>query len=470
MQSTSRAAVHGCNDFVGLDPLKTTRRGKPVKNSKRHLAIGSTLTFALLILAGCGGGSSGSSGTSGAPQVQIPVTGITSAVQYSFDLGAVDGASGTYYVTDRTNKSIDVFDIATLQLKTQFKPGFAGCFLANGAPSPTCNAVGGVAVNNDASGPDGLDIVGANLYVGDVNKLWVLNKSTGAVVSSVSIPSSPTGLRADEGCFDAVHNIYAIATPGDDNPFMTFLDTSVTNAPTVIAKVVMNSPDGTASAGLEGCTFDAATNTFFLNNDGSNTAPNGEMNGIPAAAIIALKPAAPATVGAGAGGWQAAIAGAKVFALPALCDPTGIAIGPNNDIGAMCRPGTVGTRLDFVILNKFTGATIATVAGAGGGDQITYDATSKRWYLADSRATADGKSCGGGSANCVLTPKLVVVDGTTRAVVNSVPNGNNAHSVAVGNGYVFTPFTKPSATGGGAGIDLYGSGSGGLLATRASSL
>lgn len=126
--------------------------------------------------------------------------------------------------------------------------------------------------------------------------------------------------------------------------------------------------------------------------------------------------------------------------------------------------------MDFVILNKFTGAPIATVAGAGGGDQITYDAASNRWYLADSRMTADGKSCGGGSAGCVLTPKLVVVDASTRAVVNSVASGNNAHSVAVGGGYVFMPFTKPSATGGGVGIDGNGAGSGGILATRVSRL
>jgi hypothetical protein len=431
----------------------------------RYLTSGMILSVAL-VLTGCGG----SDGGGPEPQVQIAVPGIASANTYSFDLGTVDATTGTYYVTDRTNKSIDVVDIATLKVTAQFKPGFTGCVLKNGVAEPTCNAIGGVAVNNDWSGPDGLDVVGANLYAGDVNRLWVLNKSTGTVVTSVAIPSSPTGLRADEGCVDSVHNIYAISTPGDDHPFMTFFDTSVATAPKVIAKVVMDSPDGSNSAGLEACTFDATTGMFFVNNDGSNTAPNGEMNGIPAAAIIALKASAPATVGNGAGGWQAAITGAKVFKLPALCDPTGIALGPNNEIGAMCRPGTLGTRMDFVILNKVTGANVATVASAGGGDQITYDSVSNRWYLSDSRMTADGKSCGGGSAACLLTPKLVVVDGTSHAVVNSVSNGNNAHSVAVGGGYVVTPFDKPSATAGGAGIDANGAGSGGIMVNRISAL
>jgi hypothetical protein len=407
---------------------------------------------------------------------QIAVPGVTNANQYSFDLGAVDEASGTYYVTNRTSKSVDVIDIATLTVKTQFKPGFAGCFNNNGVFEPSCGTVNSVGINNDASGPDGLDIVGANLYVGDVNKLWVLNKSTGAVVSSVAIPSTPTGLRADEGCFDAVDNIYAISTPGDTNPFMTFFDTRNQNAPVVIAKLVMNNADGSASAGLEACVFDKTAGKFFVNNDGSTANPHGEMDGIPVASILKLRDIAPdptKVVGV-SGGWQAGLdasgsgKAASAFVLPALCDPTGIAVGPENDIGAMCRPGTVGTRMDFVILNKLTGAIIKTVAGAGGGDQITYDEESERWYLADSRATANGLSCGGGSAGCVLTPKLTAVDGTTRAVVKSLDSGNNAHSIAVGRGYAFSPYTKPSTTGGGKGFDTNGAGSGGISAVSLS--
>jgi hypothetical protein len=92
---------------------------------------------------------------------------------------------------------------------------------------------------------------------------------------------------------------------------------------------------------------------------------------------------------------------------------------------------------------------------AGGGDQITYDSSTNKWYLADSRWTATGNSCGGGSAACPLTPVLGVVDGSTGSVLAMLPNGNNAHSVAVRPGHparIFTPFTAPSAAGGGAGF------------------
>ena len=195
--------------------------------------------------------------------------GISSAVVYSFDLGVVDPANGRYYVTDRTNKSIDVFDTnPVVQFVAQFKQGFAGCNTGSPTaptPLPTC-----AGANNDQSGPDGLDIVGQNLYVGDVNALWILDKSSGAVVKKIAIPSSPTFLRADEGCFDSDDNLYAISTPGADHPFMTFVDT---NTQAIVATVVMDDASGANSAGLEACAYDHTTKKFFVNNDGSTANP-----------------------------------------------------------------------------------------------------------------------------------------------------------------------------------------------------
>src|SRR4029077_9843415 len=124
------------------------------------------------------------------------------------------------------------------------------------------------------------------------------------------------------------------------------------------------------------------------------------------------------------------------------------------DVGAMCRPGTIGHRMDFVIVTAPATAPVSTVvAGAGGGDQITYDATSKKWYLADSRQTANSLSCGAGTAvTCPLTPQVVVVDGTSHAIVARLASGNNSHSIAVDGPRhtVYSPFTNSSASGGGA--------------------
>src|SRR5882762_8045421 len=154
------------------------------------------------------------------PKASLTVPGITSAVTYSFDLGAYDPTTNTYYVTDRTNKSIDVVNLNTLAVTAQFKPSganaFTGCNSTTGTTTatpinlPGCNTITATptnyAVNNDASGPDGLDVVGQTLFVGEVNKLIVLNKTTGAAIGNVPVPSTPTGLRADEGCYDPVNH------------------------------------------------------------------------------------------------------------------------------------------------------------------------------------------------------------------------------------------------------------------------
>src|SRR6266568_1322872 len=453
----------------------------------RDLVCGTAVS-GLVLLSGCG--SNSNPGTSpGMLSNILSVPGISSAVTYSFDLGVYDSATGKYYVTDRTNRSIDVVSVNNGLAVTQFKPaGLTGCagteYAFPGAAAvdnvaiPSCssttcaNANGTSApgtvypmffVQNDQSGPDGVDVVGNTLFVGDVNKLVVLNKTTGAFIASITIASTPTGLRADEGCFDPVNHLYAISTPGDNNPFMTILDTTNAEAnpptaPTVKARLIMDNPAGTASGGLEACVFDTGpggTGKLFVNNDGNNAVPGspasrGEMDGIPVTSLTPLT---------GGGNVQyTTLAGISQYPLTDVgatgeCDPTGIALGPGTDIGAMCRTGTIGRSLNFLILDKTTGAVAATVAGAGGGDQITYDAVSGNWFLGTSRMTASGNSCGGGSAACPLTPKVTIVNGASRTLSGKVPSGNNSHSMATGGGLVFSPFTNgPSATAGGVGF------------------
>ncbi len=427
----------------------------------KKTAFVSSSALALAVI-GCGGG-----GNNDLPAISpqfsktIPVAGISSAVSYSFDLGAVDAAANRYYVTDRTNKSVDVVDTTTLTVVAQYQNGYKGCVTAANVASPSCLAVAGSPVNNDKSGPDGLDIVGSNLFVGDVNSVKIVNKSSGLLIKTLAIGGN-SGLRADEGCYDAEHGLYAISSPGESPPFMTVIDAVNQN---VLATVYFD------SAGLEACVYDPTTKKFMVNNDGSNANARGEISGYPAAFFNALKTAAGAagpnvqylfsawgTAGSNASGVAAPVGtpltGTLSYPL-GNCDPTGLALGPGKDIGAMCRQGTVGEALTFLILDRTTGSLLKTVA-AGGGDQITFDSGSNKWFLANSRWTATGNSCAGGSAACTLTPMLGIVDGTTRALVTMLPNGNNAHSVAVVPGTsssyttIITPFTTPTTSGGGA--------------------
>jgi len=509
----------------------------------RHLKYLAVIAAAVA-LASCGSKSTQSISASGSQPVQIPVPGISAAVTYSFDLGVIDAATGMYYVTDRTNKAVDVINISggaagvLNNPVTLFKQAYAGCFSGGTTggqthfpytPMPGCLNIAITAnitlvTNNDLDGPDGLDIVNygptastGHLFVGDVNAVWVVNKTSGVLLGKLAIPNSGTqqGFRLDEGCYDPTNHLYAIALTGDpNNPHFAILDTTAHDAdatgatmPRLIARLLLNDSTGAASGGIEACFFDtrgatvgaatAAAGYMWTNNDVSTANPNGEADGIPIADLIAIRTA----VGAGAaikvvfagpltatvdygvatstapvcalgGGGSCGAVAPKILALPALCDPTGIAAGPaaGTEAGAMCRPGTFGQSLDFVIFNTGGAAVTApsivtTVAGAGGGDQIAYDAASNKYYLANNRQTANHKSCfnnavPGTPQVCNLIPKLYVVDGTSHAVVGIFDSGNNAHSVAAGNGMVLMPFTNTSATAGGAtfpngGVALY---------------
>ena len=68
--------------------------------------------------------------------------------------------------------------------------------------------------------------------------------------------------------------------------------------------------------------------------------------------------------------------GFKVFPL-GNCDPTGLDLGPGTDMIAVCRQATTGALLTAIILNRVTGAILATL-NAGGGDQVWYDTATNR--------------------------------------------------------------------------------------------
>jgi len=373
-----------------------------------------------MLLASCGGGGNNSTHSTVFQKAFIAVPGVGATTNFSFDISAVDPVKGRYYFTDRNNKSVDVFDTKTNTFIKQIMGGFAGC-----DTGPTC-----AGANNDKSGPDGLNIITGTtlIYVGDVNSVKIIDTQTDTVVKTIAIGGS-SGLRADEGCYDPDHKLFMISSPGEMPPFATFIDTTTQK---IIATVLFTDPGtgahGPASAGLEACVYDHGTSSFIVNNDGSTANPHGEVDVIPAAFVLTGTPSTPVTLTLPV---PTAGSGFKIFPL-GNCDPTGIDLGPGTDMGIMCRQGTTGTLLTFQILDRVTGDVLA-VLNAGGGDQIVYDAPTNRYYLASSRWTASGTAGVGGACTAAVpcSPLLILVDGTTRQIVASVPTGNNAHSVGV---------------------------------------
>lgn len=398
---------------------------------------GAAALAVCLILSACnGGGGGGNAFLSLIATILVP--NVTTGTNFSFDIAVVDSAAGRMYFTDRNNKSVDVIDIKTNRLLKQITGGFFGC-----NTGPTC-----VGASNPNSGPDGLNPIPGTpfIYVGDVNSVKIINTQTDTVVNTIAIGGN-SGFRADEGCYDPDHKIFMIASPDENTPFVTVIDTTTQK---IIATVLFTDPGtgaaGPASAGLEACVYDHGTMSFLINNDGSTANPHGEVDVIPASFVLAGTPLAPVTLTLPV---PTPANGFKIFPL-GNCDPTGIDLGPGTDVGVMCRQGTAGVTLTFQILNR-TNGTVLAVLNAGGGDEIVYDAATNRYYLAQSRWTASGKSSGSAcTAASPCTPVLGIVDAASRTLLSMRPAGNNAHAVAVdpATHEIFMPFSSATAPAG----------------------
>jgi DNA-binding beta-propeller fold protein YncE len=273
--------------------------------------------------------------------------------------------------------------------------------------------------------------------VGDVDNVRVVDPVAGTVVSSIKVGS--TGFRADEGCYDPDHHLYMISSPDADTPFASFINVDTQK---VVATVLWTESTGAPAGGNEQCQYDHASQSFLVNNDATIANPHGEVDVIPAASILAL-PAASTT------GFLT-LAGLKRFPL-GNCDPTGMDLGPGAEMAVECRQGDKGVALTTLIINRNTGALIATVP-IGGGDQLAYDARTNRYYVALSRWHASGVNDQGGgcTATNLCTPLLGVIDAATHAIVATYATGNNAHSVAVDpqRGFVFVPYSSATAPAG----------------------
>jgi YVTN family beta-propeller protein len=334
-----------------------------------------------------------------------------------------------YYVTDRNNAAVDVFDTGTNQQVGQIKGTGANAF----AGSRTTNG----SVDNSISGPNGINMVGNLLYVGDVNSVKIIDPSTQQVIKVIQVGTS--GKRADEACVDATHNLYMIATPEADTPYLTLINT---NTQSIVGTVMFTDASGAPSAGLEACQYDAAGDTFYINNDGTTANPHGEFVAMPGAAIRAIPTGGSAN--------YTDLAGVRMYN-EGNCDPTGLALGPGNEVAVGCREATTGAPLLVQIMDRTNGRILASV-NAGGGDQMEYDAATNRYYNAASRWTASGKASTNGSCSAAspCTPVLSIIDAATHAVVAKLATGNNAHSVAVDSATskAFMPISSATAPAG----------------------
>jgi hypothetical protein len=389
-------------------------------NGRWSLLIGSVLFAVGLTACSGNGGTSGNitppSGSSlGAnlqlkTQVILPNLGPGSTPAFSYDIGGVDPSLHHYYLADRTNKALDVIDTRTNVLRQ--------------IPGPYA----GITPSNNNAGPDGVVFIPGNpvVYVGDVNSVKLVDTNAGTTLAkTISITNS--GFRTDEGCYDKDDNLVMFANPADNPPFDTWINAS-TNA--IVAKLPYP-----GSAGLEACVYDPATKTFFLNNDGTPANPNGELDTVTAASVLAGTPAIANAYSEG------------------NCAPTGLDLGPNHQLVVGCDAPQGDPQLTLIM--NTSGAIVKTINGVGGEDEVAYDPFTNRYYTASRDWTANGISQTG-SATAVFVPVLGVIDASTNTWLANIPTGKGSHSVAADSstGHVFVPVPSTATANGG--VNVYG--------------
>ena len=316
----------------------------------------------------------------------------------TYDISFWDKTTNRYYLADRTNKSLDVFDGATEKFVTRI-PGFVG-----------------QKKSNDDSGPDGVQVIGNEAYVGDGDStMKVIDLAAGKIVDTISTGGKA---RSDESSYDPDDQVIIAANNADDPPFAALISTKPGHK--LLGKIVF----ADATNGAEASVYDSGTGMFYQAIP--QVGPNKSKGAI---AVIDPK-------------------SAKLVKMMPVegCQPSGLVRGPGDNLLLGCTAGDKDSGLPpvAIVMNLKTGAVVQTVPGPGGNDMVAYNPNNQTYYTA--------------SRDLVTGPVLGVIDAKTNTLSQTIKQpGGNPHSIAVNesNDHVYLPL---GAKGGGCGgcIAIYG--------------
>lgn len=321
----------------------------------------------------------------------IPVRGRALS---SFDISWVDSPSQRYFLADRSNFGVDIYNAQTNMFINRL-PGFAG-------PS----------TSNDTAGPNGV------LLIHSLDQVWAGDGDSTVKVFDVRsdpprrIDSIPTGgtKRADEMAFDQRDHLVLVANDAEETPFVTFIST---RSREVLGRIFFDGVQADlATNGLEQPIWDPDTQLFYL------SVP--EINGNPATGEIAvIDPRGMAVV--------------NTFPV-SRCQPAGLAAGPFDNLLVGCsNHDDVTFPPNLIVLDIRTGDVLANISQVGGVDEVWFNEGDRRFYVA-ARDNPGG-------------PVLGVIDATTNTWIENVSTAPNAHSVAADrdNNHIFVPLRAPRA-------------------------
>jgi hypothetical protein len=347
--------------------------------------------------------------------VAIPPTqdNTTAGGLYSFDISWVDQATQTYYLADRSNKTVDVVDAKTLKLTHQVTGGFRGFTACAVQPAGA----------NDCAGPNGVATSANCLFATDApSRVVSFTKATLTLVSSVKTdPNEPT--RADELAVDPRDSLILAINNAASPPFGTFVTfdpttCTLTSPDPAKDRVTFNAAGGVdATNGAEQPIWDPGTQKFYVSiPEVAKVTENG--------AVVRLDPHTKKVDGS---------------FLVKFCSPAGLTLGPNEDVLVGCNTvfntagqpwsatGAVTAAPIQVILNVVTGKQIQ-VAGVGVGDEVWFNSGDGNYYTASSTSPLRPLDIVPFPPTPPLTAQgaaiLGVIDATDKTVLQLVPTFN----------------------------------------------
>ncbi len=313
-----------------------------------------------------------------------------------FDIGYVDSEAGRYYVADRSNAGVDIFDSRNFTYVGRVG-GFVGLkFNPDKKPAIVLSGPNGVAFD-----PQKKELWAAD---GDSTvKVIDVAANPPKIVASINTGGQK---RADELGIDTKDGLVLVGNNADRPSYITLISTKPDHA--IVGKLEM--PD--ASDGIDQPLYVPETGMFY-----ASVPIWKEDKNHGGLAVID-----PKTM--------------KMVKLIPIddCGPLGLAQGPGTKVIVGCSAGSK-TRTPTmpnpatVIIDVATEKVVKVIHELGGQDEVWYNPTAHQYYTA-SRDMPSG-------------PVLGVINADTDTFVESIATGENAHSVAADskNNAIFVPLT-----------------------------
>jgi DNA-binding beta-propeller fold protein YncE len=310
----------------------------------------------------------------------------------SFDISYIDQKTQRYYFADRSNKSIDIFDVMTDKYVGRVA-GMVGPVMKKD----------GTCCNNDKSGPDGVLATSDEIWAGDGDStIKIFDNKTMKLTDTIKTGGDT---RVDEMAYNPKDMVFIAVNNAEEPPFATLV--SMKPGHKVIAKLVF--PDAT---------------------DGAEQPAYNQEDGMFYVAIPELKKDEKK------GGVAVIDAAGKLVKMLEVenCKPNGLIFGPDQNflLGCQANGKKVGPPI-LVVMNAKTGKVVANIPEIGGADMVAYSAKNGQYYS--------------GSSNFQPGAVLGVIDAKTNKLVQKIAiTGGSPHSVAVNetNGDVYLPVGTPN--------------------------